>query len=129
MSKKIKRTNTIKKQIREMKKRLKNIDINEIFDILNNGIKEEDDHYVRPDLVKPAFILNKIIKLCRLDPKLIIDIDVLLNDEYGWVRQRVAQQGYGLEILVNDEDEDVRRAVYTKILETLEYVLYGGEEQ
>jgi uncharacterized protein YcgL (UPF0745 family) len=38
-------------------------------------------------------------------------LDILINDEDWKVRKAVANQGYGLDILINDEDADVRKAV------------------
>ena len=38
-------------------------------------------------------------------------LDVLVNDEDWCVREAVAEQGYGLDILITDEDEVVRAAV------------------
>ena len=37
-------------------------------------------------------------------------LDVLVNDKDWFVRRAVAEQGYGLDRLVNDESEDVRQA-------------------
>ena len=37
-------------------------------------------------------------------------LDVLINDEAWGVRAKVAKQGYGLDVLINDEDYDVREA-------------------
>ena len=38
-------------------------------------------------------------------------LDVLVNDPDGYVREAVAEQGYGLEILVNDPDWRIRETV------------------
>lgn len=38
-------------------------------------------------------------------------LDILINDDDYRVRKAVAKQGYGLDILINDEDIDVRREV------------------
>ena len=38
-------------------------------------------------------------------------LDVLINDENCYIRVAVIKQGYGLDILINDEDCDVRTAI------------------
>ena len=38
-------------------------------------------------------------------------LNILVNDEVGSVRRAVANQGYGLHVLINDEDWGVRREV------------------
>jgi len=38
-------------------------------------------------------------------------LDTLVNDENDWVRMAVAEQGYGLDVLINDEDFFVRITV------------------
>ena len=38
------------------------------------------------------------------------DWDILINDSHWVVRVAVAKQGYGLDILINDEDPEVRVA-------------------
>ena len=38
-------------------------------------------------------------------------MDILINDEDEDVRCEVAKQGYGLDILINDEDKYVRLEV------------------
>jgi hypothetical protein len=37
-----------------------------------------------------------------------LGLDILLNDKDQRVRRKVARHGYGLDILVKDEDYDVR---------------------
>lgn len=44
-------------------------------------------------------------------------LDVLINDEDWSVRKAVAKQGYGLDVLIKDEDWCVRRTV-SEILKT-----------
>ena len=39
------------------------------------------------------------------------NLDILINDEDRYVREAVAEQGYGLDILINDENLYVREAV------------------
>lgn len=44
-------------------------------------------------------------------------LDKLINDEYWYVRMTVAEQGYGLDKLINDEDCDVCIAAEQKLKE------------
>lgn len=45
-------------------------------------------------------------------------LDVFVNDENWLVRYIVARQGYGLEQLINDKDEDLRK-IAKRLLESI----------
>ena len=100
-----------------------------IFEVVADGIIRQDENkYVAEKIrlvrelskeeIKKYFELN-LQSLVRHDEAYVrvavanqsYGLDVLINDEDYDVRKAVANQGYGLDVLINDEDYDVRKAV------------------
>ncbi len=62
-----------------------------------------------PELDKEVDCYNRDVRIAVAEQG--YGFDKLINDEDKWVRKMVAEQGYGFDILINDKDEDVRAAV------------------
>ena len=88
--------------------------------IKSGYVYKENEIYIGPDCKFTLYGTNpekdKMIKSNNWRDRYKIakqgyGLDVLINDEYCDVRTVVADQGYGLNILVNDESEYIREAV------------------
>jgi len=71
--------------------------------------KEEIGDYFRQNQEKFITSKNSYIRMAVAEQG--YGLDVLINDEDHWVRAAVAKQGYGLDILIDDADCLVRQAV------------------
>ena len=78
-----------------------------VFECELNG-----DVFDHDDIVHCTNKIKLIREISKEEIKKYIEdnLDVLVNDDWH-VRKEVAKQGYGLDKLVNDEDEDVRKEV------------------
>ena len=82
-------------------------------------VYKKDEIYVTPDCKFTSYGTNsekdKMVKSNYWEDRLEMaeegyGLDILINDEDWGVREAVADQGYGLNVLINDEDYDVRKA-------------------
>ncbi len=71
--------------------------------------KEKINDYFRQNQEKFITSKNSYIRMAVAEQG--YGLDALINDEDHWVRAAVAKQGYGLDILIHDEDCLVRQAV------------------
>ena len=95
------------------------------------GFEEEDPEFDELQAEQDCYFLERQYKNCKKDlyikSKNVIarriaadnghGLDKLINDADWLVRITVAQQGYGLEKLINDKDWDVREMAYLKLEE------------